>query len=119
MTRDARIEQRLSEWGAWFSAGGCGGDGFPGKNILHPSWLPPVGGTPHTLTAVHASSDRRERETHDAIGALSDKLIVVIVGRYSKRMTAAQQAIALRVSSSAIEARLDRARQRLVSMLPV
>lgn len=116
MPTDDRIERRLCEWGAWFSAGGAGA-GFPTKNILHPSWLPPAPGSMASTASVPTPQCAREREVHEAIGTLSDKLLIVVIGRYGRRMTSAQMALQLRVSSSAIEARLARARQRIYEIV--
>jgi hypothetical protein len=103
------VEARLVEWAAWFNAGGCSDGAWPKKNILHPSWMPPCGGWSATVVSG-ARPSARERQVHAAIGLLTDKLIVCIVLRYAKRMTAPQQAATLGCTEQAIDTRLKRAR---------
>lgn len=116
MATDDQVKQRLMEWGAWFASGGGAVVGFPRKNILHPSWMPPAGGRlPEAMASV--ANYGREIAVHRAIGQLSDKLIVAVVGEYAKRMTCAHMALELCCTSSAIEGRLARAHDRLRAIL--
>lgn len=108
MATDERLKARLFEWGAWFSAGGANMIGFPRTNVLHQSWMPPADGLPPSMQGAPAKCEREVR-VHQAIGALSDKLIVVMVGKYGKRFTSAQMALALCCTSSAIEGRIGMA----------
>ncbi len=112
------VEARLVEWAAWFNAGGCSAGAWPKKNILHPSWMPPCGGWSAAVVSG-ARPSTRERQVHAAIGKLTDKLIVCIVLRYCKRMTAAEQAKHLQCTEPAIEGRLKRARDCLSTLLMV
>ncbi len=108
---DDRLRHALDLWGAWFNAGGCG-DGFPRMSIIHPQWMPPAAGKAAMLpTATH--SDLMERQVHAAIGKLSDKLLIVVVGKWARRMSSAQMALELCVTSSAVDGRLLRARLQL------
>lgn len=116
MATDDRLRQRLSEWGAWFNAGGGNAVGFPRKNILHPTWMPPAGGRLPEMM-VETGSSARERQVHQAVGMLSDKLIVAIVGKYAKRMTSAHMALELCCTSSAIDGRISRAHDQLRASL--
>ena len=111
------IERRLHDWAAWFNSGGCVVDGgWPVKNILHPSWLPPGGGSSTPVAAV-ARSDLLERATHKAIGTLSDKLIATVVVHYCRRMTLEQQAQALGCRPAAVGVRVERAHEQLAQVL--
>lgn len=115
--RSETIEKRLMEWAAWFNAGGCTAQGgWPTKNILHSSWLPPSGGSKQVLV-TGGRSDRREREMHDLIGCLSDKLICAVVVHYCKRWKLADQAEALQCSVSTVAARIGRAHELLAKWL--
>lgn len=111
------VERRLVEWAAWFNAGGASCDGgWPVKNILHPSWLPPSGGASPSLPAGRRA-DTREREVHRAIARLSDRTIAAVVVHYCKRWTLAQQAQALGCSEAAVGVRIARAHERLAVVL--
>lgn len=111
------VERRLVEWAAWFNAGGASCDGgWPVKNILHPSWLPPSGGASPSMPAGRRA-DTREREVHKAIALLSDRTIAAVVVRYCKRWTLAQQAEALGCSEAAVGVRIGRAHERLAVVL--
>lgn len=111
------VDRRLVEWAAWFNAGGCTVDGgWPVKNILHPSWLPPSGGAAPALPAGRRA-DTREREVHRSIAQLSDKLIAALVVHYCKRWSIALQAEALGCSEVAAAGRIGRAHELLAPML--
>lgn len=111
------VDRRLVEWAAWFNAGGVKvGGGWPVKNILHPSWLPPSGGAVPVLPSGRRA-DTREREVHQAIGRLSDKLIAAVVVHYCKRWPLAQQAVELGCTEVAVGARVVRAHQHLAQWL--
>lgn len=111
-----QVDRRLREWAAWFNDGGCTVGGWPVKNILHPSWLPPSAGSMVVLQ-VQAGSDARERQVHMAIGMLSDKLIAAVVVRYCKQWSAAAQAQELGCGASALQARIARAQARIAELL--
>lgn len=111
------VDKRLVEWAAWFNAGGVTVDGgWPVKNILHPSWLPPSGGASPSLPAGRRA-DTREREVHRALAELSDKLIAAVVVHYVKRWTVANQAAALGCSEEAVRMRVGRAHVQLAALL--
>lgn len=110
------IDRRLREWAAWFNAGGSAVGGWPVKNILHPSWLPPSAGSLVVLPA-RVGSDARARQVHRAIGMLSDKLIAALVVRYCKRWSVAAQAQELGCGEAALHARVVRAQGRLAELL--
>jgi hypothetical protein len=111
------VEKRLVEWAAWFNAGGSSCDGgWPVKNILHASWLPPSGGATPCLPAGRRA-DTREREMHRAIGLLSDRMIAALVVHYCKRWSLADQAEALACSEAAVSGRIARAHQHLAVRL--
>jgi DNA-directed RNA polymerase specialized sigma24 family protein len=111
------VERRLVEWAAWFNAGGSSCDGgWPVKNILHPSWLPPSGGASRSLPAGRRA-DTREREIHRAIGLLSDRSIAAVVVHYCKRWTLVEQANALGCSTAALTGRIARVHERLAVVL--
>lgn len=114
--RNEAIERRLCAWAAWFNGGGACEGGWPMKNILHPSWLPPSGGSTPTPATVRRG-DADEREMHDAIGVLSANAIATIVVHYCKRWPLERQAEALGCSPSSIGMRVDRAHQRLAQIL--
>lgn len=119
MATDDRLKQWLCEWGAWFNSAGAEAVGFPRKNILHPTWMPPAGGRLPEMAVTTGGSRARERMVHAAIGALSDKLIVAVVGKYARRMTSAQMALELCCTSSAVDGRIARAHDRLEAVLSV
>ncbi len=111
------IDRRLVEWAAWFNAGGvCVDGGWPVKNILHPSWMPPSGGGQHCMP-VGRRADTREREVHRALATLSDRLIAAVVVHYVKRWTVSDQAQALGCSEEAVRVRIGRAHVRLAAVL--
>lgn len=114
--RNEAIERRLCAWAAWFNGGGACEGGWPVKNILHPSWLPPAGGsTP--MPAPSQRGDADERQMHRAIGMLSGTTIATIVVHYAKRWPLDRQAEELGCSASAIGMRVDRAHERLAQIL--
>lgn len=118
MGSDEQLKQRLREWGAWFNGAGAAAGAFPRKNILHPSWTPPSGGSAVVMSSCAGPAQcNREMEVQAAIGQLSDKLITAVVGKYARRMTSAQMALELRCSSAAVDGRLSRAYDQLRALL--
>ena len=113
---DDQFKRTMAAWGAWFNDGGSA-EGFPRKSVIHPTWMPPSSGGRLPAMAVAVRSDQRERMVHQAIGRLSDKLIVVMVGKWARRMTSAQMALELCVTSSAVDGRVARAHDQLRALL--
>lgn len=66
---------------------------------------------------VTVGNSMREQEVHQAVGMLSDKLIIAVVGKYAKRMTSARMALELCCTSSAVDGRIARAHDQLRSVL--
>ena len=110
------VEKRLQEWAAWFNAGGSNGVGWPMKSVLHPGWMPPAPGSMQVACTVR-QGDRRERRMHEAIGGLSDKLIVAVVVRYAKRLPFADGALLAGCGEQALKARVARAHDQLRAIL--
>lgn len=105
------VEQRLLAWAAWLTAGRCAA-GFPTRNVLNLSWTPPSPGTVPAMRVVTVS-DRRERDVHAAVGALSVKLRDALYVVYVKRMDAAAQVQALGCKAATVRARVIKAKRQL------
>lgn len=116
--RNEAVERRLQAWAAWFNAGGAASanGGWPVKNILHPSWLPPTGGGAPAVPCA-GRGDHQERETHQALGLLTDKLLAAVVVHYCKRWPLAQQARELACSETTVAMRVERAHRALLRHL--
>ncbi len=113
--RSESMHARLCAWGAWFNAGGCNIDGgWPVKSVLHPTWQPPTFGARAAQVAVKRS-DVAERELHDRIGRLSDKLRAAVVVVYARPWAPREKAAELGCTVAAMERRIDRAHEALAS----
>lgn len=111
----AVIHDRLLSWAQWVTTGGAA-VGYPVKSVLHESWMPPARGSTPTMRAA-AGSDKRERDTHSAIGRLSLKLRNVVVVHYVQKLTVDDQASMLNISAGTLHARVRRAREMIHVLL--
>jgi DNA-directed RNA polymerase specialized sigma24 family protein len=109
------MERRLREWGSWLANGTRTG-GFPTKNVLHESWMPPAPGSRPTL-AVGGRDDGSERELHGLIGQLSIRAANTLIVVYVLKLRAAEQAIRLECRESTIRARVLQAKRRLLRQI--
>jgi hypothetical protein len=108
------MEQRLLAWGAWRAGGRCA-DGYPGTNVLHPSWSPPGGGQLPTMRAAR-SCDLAERLLDGKVQSLSVRLRDTLYAIYIKRMSAEQQAQVLQCQPSTVRARVVEAKRQIAAM---
>ena len=114
-TTDA-MERRLQAWAAWLT-GGRGAAGYPAKNVLHPSWLPPAAGQLPSMITVHAQPTVRERQVHAVVECMSVRLQNTLVAVYLMRASPAEQAVLLECQPSTVRARLADAKAKLAKML--
>jgi DNA-directed RNA polymerase specialized sigma24 family protein len=112
MARDAAIEARLLRWAAWVTVGD--GSGYPSMSPLHAHWTPPAAGMTPTLK-VGASTDARQ--THRAIGLLSQRLANTLVVHYVMKLSLADQAERLGCQPDTVTARVALAHRRLQGLL--
>lgn len=112
MARDAVIEARLQRWAQYVSVGD--GSGFPVMSVLHPQWQPPTPGTTPTLKVARVSD---VRETHRAIGTLSQRLANTLVVHYCLRLSVAEQAQRLDCAVRTVHERIDTAHRLLRGIL--
>lgn len=115
MARDPRIEERLVDWAQWVTVGGRG-CGYPAMSVLHQSWLPPTPGTTPNMK-VATGNERRNRETHRAIGMLSVRLANTVVVHYCQRLPMDDQALRLQCSVSTVHARIEQAHRLIRAAL--
>ena len=103
------LQARLYAWAAWLTGGGSG-SGYPTKNVLHESWMPPAPGQTPTMTSGGAST-RQERELHGIITtALSLRLQNTLVVVYVMRAKADEQVLRLDCQASTVRARISEAK---------
>lgn len=105
------MERRLLAWGAWHNAGGCA-DGYPSKNVLHPSWSPPGGGTTPTRHAP-MRGDVAECVLDGKIRQLSVRLQDALFVVYVRRLTVEAQAQMLQCQPSTVRMRVSEAKRQL------
>jgi len=108
------ITARLQAWAAWLTGGGNAA-GYPTKNVLHESWLPPTPGQTPTMTTSTGAADRQERALHHQIKGFSLRLQNTLVVVYVMRARPAEQARLLECQQSTVRARLAEAR-RLIAI---
>jgi DNA-directed RNA polymerase specialized sigma24 family protein len=112
MARDLDIEARLQRWADYVTVGD--GSGYPAMSVLHPSWQPPAPGQAPTLK-VAPSSDARQ--THRAIGMLSQRLANTVAVHYCMRLPVAQQAQRLGCEERTVHQRIEHAHRELRRIL--
>lgn len=110
-----RLERLLVAWGQWIGSGGRG-DGFPKKNVLHESWLPPARGSV-PMMAVGVAGRQAELALHEAIDRLSVRLKNTLVVVYVLKLSAAEQALRLECAEATVRERVRDAKRRLLSDL--
>lgn len=113
MARVEWIERRLRDWAHWLDTGDDG-TGYPAMSVLHPEWSPPSPGTTPTLKVAAPSS---VRETHRAIGQLSQRLANTLVVHYCQRLPVAEQARRLECQENTLHARINSAHVQLRTLL--
>lgn len=110
------LHLRLQAWATWLTSGGNAA-GYPSKNVLHQSWLPPAPGSTPSMRTTHAHSDARERAMHVAVACLSIKLQNAVVAAYVMRAGPAAQAQLQQCKPSTARARLMAAHAKLAASL--
>lgn len=113
MARDAAIEARLQRWAQAVTVGD--GSGYPSVSVLHKDWLPPSPGVTPTLKVSAASSD--VRETHRAIGRLSQRLANTLVVHYCLKGPIDEQAARLGCVRQTVYERVESAHKQLAALL--
>ena len=109
------VERRLLRWAAW-RKGGRSADGYPTKNVLHPSWTPPSAGQTPTMT-VTCNNDDAERHIDHCIRQLRPKLFDAVVSRYLLRETIEQQVERAGCTAEGVRKRIQTAKALLASEL--
>jgi DNA-directed RNA polymerase specialized sigma24 family protein len=112
MQRSEAMDARLQRWAQWVTVGD--GSGYPVTNTLHPNWSPPSKGRRPTLK-VTAGSDARQ--THRAIGELSQRLQNTLVVHYCQRLPLEVQAQRLECTPDTVLVRVRLAHRVLLSIL--
>lgn len=108
MARDVDVEGRLLRWAAYVTVGD--GSGFPAMSVIHPEWQPP---SPGTTPSMKVSSFSDAKQTHRAIGRLSQRQANTLVVHYVLKLPLADQAARLGCAESTVTARIDQAHARL------
>lgn len=106
------MERRLLAWAAWLT-GGRSSAGYPTKNVLHQSWLPPAAGQLPAMVSVQAQPTAQERQVHAALGQLSVRLQNTVVVVYVMRAAPDEQARLLECQASTVRARVGEAKAAL------
>lgn len=112
MARDAEMDARLQRWAHGVTVGD--GAGFPAMSVLHPSWQPPA---PGTIPVLKAAAPSDVRQTHRALGVLSDRLRATVVAHYVLRPPIAEQAAMLECAQATVHARVERVHTQLRAVL--
>lgn len=112
MARIQEIENRLQRWAQGVTVGD--GSGFPAMSVIHPSWQPPTPGTTPTMKVAPGSD---VRQTHAAIGKLSERLRATVVAHYVLKWPIADQAQVLECGQATVYARVERAHAELWALL--
>lgn len=110
------MERRLLAWAAWLT-GGRSSAGYPVKNVLHPSWMPPAGGRTPTMVATLATTMAPERQVHAAVMSMSQRLQDTLAAVYVLRASADEQVSILGCQASTVRARVAAAKAMLAQML--
>ena len=115
-TQSERMDRLLREWASWLRNGKQTGGGWPTKNILHESWLPPAPGSRVDTRTVAVSSDARERAMHAAIGELSVRQANTVVLVYLMRTSVADAALQLACGEGTVRGRIMDAKRKLAAL---
>lgn len=110
------IDARLRRWAEWLSGGD--GSGYPARNILDPSWMPPDGQPRGSI--MHSAPPTDAGETHAIImadGYLSDTRRATLSAVYLLRMTHTQAAVVLDCSPRTVADRIERIQAALAATL--
>lgn len=110
------MQRRLLAWAAWL-AGGRNSAGYPTKNVLHQSWLPPSAGQLPAMVSVRARPTVKESQVHAAVERMGLRLQNTLVVVYLMRAAPAEQARLLECQASTVRARVAQAKALLASML--
>lgn len=110
------MERRLLAWAAWLTGGRCGA-GYPTKNVLHQSWLPPAAGQVPSMASVQAQPTVQERQVHAAVQRMSVRLQNTLVSVYLMRASPTEQARMLDCQASTVRARVCEAKVMLARLL--
>lgn len=104
------VQGRLLAWAAWLT-GGSSAAGYPTKNVLHESWLPPTPGQTPTMRTDGGGGSLQERDLHRIIGsALSVRLQNTLVVVYLMRAKPDEQVMRLDCQPSTVRARIGEAK---------
>jgi DNA-directed RNA polymerase specialized sigma24 family protein len=108
VARDVDIEARLQRWADYVSVGD--GSGFPSMSVIHREWTPP---SPGMMPSMKVAPSSDARQTHRAIGKLSQRQANTLVVHYVLKLPLADQALRLGCAESTVTARIDQAHARL------
>lgn len=109
------MEQRLLAWAAWVK-GGHTSAGYPTKNVLHQSWMPPAPGMAPSMRMAPAHNNQRERALQRDIQALSVRLQNTLVVVYLDRAGVHEQVARLDCQPPTVRARVGEAKRLLCAM---
>lgn len=115
MANNDAIDARLWRWAEWLKAGD--GSGYPVRNILHPSWMPPAGrsgGAPAVPTPTDAKQTHRLLHDREIV---SDTQRATVSAVYLLRMSAAEAAAVLHCAPSTVRDRIARVQAALAAAL--
>lgn len=104
------LQSRLQAWAAWLTSGGSA-HGYPTKNVLHSSWLPPApGSTPDMAQRVAGASAMEQRLHHIISTALSVRAQNTLVVVYVMRAPPAECVQLLGCEAATVRARVREAK---------
>ena len=112
------MQYRLLAWAAWLK-GGSTAAGYPTKNVLHQSWMPPAPGQTPSMRATGGGSTAQERAMHGIIGTLSLRLQNTLVVVYVMRASSDEQVRLLECQASTVRARIGEAKSLLAQLMRV
>lgn len=110
------MQQRLLAWAAWLT-GGRTSAGYPTKNVLHQSWLPPAAGQLPAMVSAPARPTLQERQVHAAVERMGMRLQNTLAVVYLMRAAPAEQARLLECQASTVRARVAEAKTSLSRLL--
>ena len=110
------MQSRLLAWAAWLK-GGSNAAGYPTKNVLHQSWMPPAPGQLPSMRTASGVSTAQERALHGIICTLNHRLQNTLVVVYVMRAGSDEQVRLLECQASTVRARIREAKALLGQLL--